>query len=113
VAEKPNTLTRKSGDLPKEGDQRLLANQHAVLKPGNLINLPDAGQISVLEVEWNPWNLSDLHRDCGMKLLANDSLDVRQLNAKRMVFPDDRQPGARQPNARQPDAREPDAGQPD
>jgi hypothetical protein len=33
---KPDALTRRSGDLPKEGDERLLANQQAVLKPQNL-----------------------------------------------------------------------------
>jgi len=33
---KPDALTRRSGDLPKEGDERLLANQQMVLKPHNL-----------------------------------------------------------------------------
>jgi len=36
---KPDALTRRSGDLPKKGDKRLLANQHAVLKPQNLSDL--------------------------------------------------------------------------
>ena len=30
---KPNALTRPSGDLPKEGDKRLLDMQKAILKP--------------------------------------------------------------------------------
>ena len=33
---KPDALTRRSGDLPTEGDERLVANQQAVLKPWNL-----------------------------------------------------------------------------
>jgi len=36
---KPDALTRRSGDLPKEGDERLLANQQAVLKPHNVTGL--------------------------------------------------------------------------
>jgi len=54
---KPDSLTWRSGDLPKEGDERLLANQYAILKP---------------------LNLSDLHQDRGMKLLANDFPDAEQ-----------------------------------
>ena len=62
-------MTRRSGDLPKKGDERLLANQHAVLKPQNL---------------------SDLHRDGRMdtvdslQLLANDVMDAGQLNAGQL-----------------------------
>jgi len=33
---KPDALTRRSGDLPMEGDERLVANQQAVLKPWTL-----------------------------------------------------------------------------
>lgn len=33
---KLDALTRRTGDLPKEGDDRLLANQQALLKPQNL-----------------------------------------------------------------------------
>jgi len=43
---KPDVLTRRSGDLPKEGDERLLTNRHAVLKPQNLIDLPKAGAVN-------------------------------------------------------------------
>jgi len=42
---KPDALTRRSGDLPEEGDKRLLTNRHAVLKPQNLIDLPKAGAV--------------------------------------------------------------------
>ena len=38
VGGKPDALTRRSGDLPEEGDERLLENQQAVLK---LQNLPE------------------------------------------------------------------------
>jgi len=92
---KPDALTRRSGDLPKEGDERLLANQHAVLKPQNL---------------------SDLHRDGrmdavnSMQLLADDVPDARQPDAGP---PDGGQPDAGQPHAGQPDAGQPDTGQPD
>ena len=36
---KPDALTWRSGDLPKEGDETLLANQQAVLKPHNVTGL--------------------------------------------------------------------------
>jgi len=39
VGGKLDALTRKSGDLPKEGDEQLLANQQAVLKPHNVTDL--------------------------------------------------------------------------
>jgi len=39
VGRKLDALTRKSGDLPKEGDEQLLANQQAVLKPHNVTDL--------------------------------------------------------------------------
>jgi len=95
---KPDALTRRSGDLPKEGDERLLANQHAVLKPQNL---------------------SDLHRDGrtdavnNVQLLANDVPDAGQPDAGQ---PDTGQPDAGQPEAGQPDEQRmdvPNAGQPD
>jgi len=63
---KNDALIRRSGDLPKEGDERLLDNQHAVLIPQNL---------------------SDLHQDHGMKLLANDFPDAEQPDARRMDIP--------------------------
>ena len=103
---KPDALTRRSGDLPTEGDERLLANQHAVLKPQNL---------------------SDLHRDGRMdavdslQLLANDVPDARQLDAGqpdagRMDVPGAERIDAGQPDAGQldvPGAERIDAGQPD
>jgi len=36
---KPDALTRRSGNLPKVRDERLLANQQAVLKPHNVTDL--------------------------------------------------------------------------
>jgi hypothetical protein len=33
---KPDALTRRSGDLPQGGDERLIEQQKAVLKPQNL-----------------------------------------------------------------------------
>ena len=36
---KPDALTRRSGDLPKEGDERLLHQSQTVLKPHNLMVL--------------------------------------------------------------------------
>ena len=41
AGEKPDALTRRSGDLPKEGDQRLLELQKSVLKPHNLQLMAD------------------------------------------------------------------------
>ena len=101
---KPDALTRRSGDLPKEGDERLLANQHAVLKPQNLSDLRiDAGQPDALDVVNS------------LSLMANDAPGAGQPDARQ---PDARQPDAKQPDAGQPDARQPDveqldAGQPD
>jgi len=83
------------------GDERLLANQHAILKPQNL---------------------SDLHRDGGMKLLANNFPDAGQLDTGWMDIPGDEQidvPDVGQLDAGRmdlPDAEwidVPDAGQPD
>jgi len=39
---KPDSLTRRSGDLPKEGDKRLTENFHAVIKPHQILRF-DAG----------------------------------------------------------------------
>lgn len=33
---KPDALTRQSGDIPKEGDERLAHQQQLILKPHNL-----------------------------------------------------------------------------
>ena len=91
-------MTWRSGDLPKEGDERLLANQHAILKPQNL---------------------SDLHRDRGMELLANDFPDAGRIDipgAERIDLPDAGQQNTRQKDVpgteriNVPDARQPDAG---
>jgi len=68
-------LTRRSGDLPKEGDERLLTNRHAVLKPQNLIDLPDAGWPDAPDVI-----------NC-LSLMANDASDARQPDAGGMDVP--------------------------
>jgi len=103
---KPDALTRRSGDFPKEGDERLLTNRHAVLKPQNLIDPPNAGwidvpdaghgridvsdtrRIGVSDVAWNPGNLSDSRIDArrpdgldavnSLSLMANDAPDAVQ-----------------------------------
>ena len=36
ASRKPNALTRRSGDLPKEGDEWLLYQSQTIIKPGNL-----------------------------------------------------------------------------
>ena len=36
---KPDALTRRSGDLPKEGDERLEHNEQVLLKPQNILQL--------------------------------------------------------------------------
>jgi transposase InsO family protein len=58
---KPDALTRRSVDIPKEGDERLLANQHAVLKPRNLTDLDDTTAPDVLDAV------------AAIQLMANDS----------------------------------------
>ena len=73
-------MTRRSGDLPKEGDERLLTNRHAVLKPQNLIDL--------LYTRW-PDALNVVN---SLSLMANDAPDTGQ------------------PDTGQLDAGQPDAG---
>ena len=58
---KPDILTRRSGDFPKEGDkhdERTRFQYQAVLRPQNLTDLPDAaltlacGWVEVDNVQW-------------------------------------------------------------
>ena len=91
---KPDALTRRSGYLPKEGDERLLTNRHAVLKPRNLSDLPDSRPIGPSGVERNPSESSDLRIDGGridgldvvesLSLMANDATDIRQPDAGQL-----------------------------
>jgi len=67
---KPDALTQRSGDLPKERDERLLANRHAVLKPQNLSDLHRDGQMDAVN---------------SLQLLANDVLDARQPDAGQIA----------------------------
>ena len=56
---KPDALTRRSGDLPKEGDKRLLDMQKAILKPENFKlltvsprqHLPEILSVSTMNLE--------------------------------------------------------------
>jgi len=91
---KPDALTRISGDLPEEGDERLLTNRHAVLKPQNLIELPNTGhgRIDVSDAGWNAGRPDARHVVNGLSLMAYDSPDAAT-------------------DAGQPDARQ--AGQPE
>ena len=88
---KPDTLTWRSGDLPTEGDERLLANQYAVLKPQNLLDLHWVVRMDAVD---------------SLQLLANDIPDAGQLDAG--------QPDAGRMDvlgAKRIDAGQPDAGQ--
>jgi len=86
---KPDALTWRSGDLPEEGDERLLTNRHAVLKPQNLIDLPNAGhgRIDVSDAGRNARRPDALDAVNGLSLMANDAPDAA---------PDTRQPHAGQ-----------------
>jgi len=53
-------LTRRSGDLPKEGDQRLTENFHAVIKPLQILRL-EAGHGLGLGLEKRGAGLEDGH----------------------------------------------------
>jgi len=99
---KPDALTRRLGDLSKEGDERRLTNRHAVLKPRNLIDLPDSGRISLSDVDRNPSESSDLRIDGG----RIDGLDV--VESLSLIAND--VPDVRQPDTGQLDAGRPDAG---
>jgi len=64
---KPDALTRRSGDLSMEGDERLVANQQAVLKPWNLSSVTTSsnsanGLLQILADNMNedPENAEDL-----------------------------------------------------
>jgi len=107
AGEKPDALTRRSGDLPKEGDKRLLTNRYAVLKPRNLIDIPNVGRINVLDDTGGP-DMLDVVKS--LRLMANDVADARQPDDGRIDVPVARQPDAGQPDAGQPDAGQPDAG---
>jgi len=103
-------LTQRSGYLPKEGDERLLTNQHAVLKPQNLIDVPEVGRINIFDDSGVPDALDVIK---SLRLMANDVADARQPDDGRIDIPVAGQADAGQPDAGQPDAGQPDAGQPD
>jgi len=105
---KPDALTRRSGDLPKEGDERLITNRHAVLKPWNLIDILEAVRIDVRWIKVPDVRRINVLDDAGQP----DALDVvksLRLMANDVAY-------ARQPADGQidvPVAEPPDAGQPD
>ena len=51
---KPDALTRRSGDLPKEGDKRLAHDEQVLLKPGNILQLEIGSGEDALVVELRP-----------------------------------------------------------
>jgi hypothetical protein len=67
---KPDALTQRSEDLPEEGDERLLTNQHAVLKPRNL---PDSQNAL-------PRTVSTTSIMSGIQLMANDLPEARRIS---------------------------------
>ena len=48
---KPDALTRRSQDLPEEGDERLLQQSQVVIKRENLVNFPEKYLAEVAERE--------------------------------------------------------------
>jgi len=93
---KPDALTQRSGDLPEEGDERLLTNWHAVLKPQNLIDLPNTGHgwIDVFDAGRNAGWPDALDVVNGLSLMANDVpdavLDAGQPDAGQAGQPENR-----------------------
>ena len=51
---KPDALTRRSGNLPKEGDERTAFQRQVVLKPHNLIDTPGALTLACGQVAEEP-----------------------------------------------------------
>ena len=51
---KPDALTRRSGDLPKQGDKCIAFQYQVVLKPHNLINILDALTLTYGQVAGEP-----------------------------------------------------------
>ena len=51
---KPDALTRRSWDLPKEGDERIAFQRQVVLKPYNLIDIPRALTLACGQVVGEP-----------------------------------------------------------
>jgi len=112
---KPDALTRRSGDLPKEGDERLLTNRHGVLKPRNLIDVPEAIRMDVGRIKVPDVRQINILDDAGqpdaldivksLRLMANDVADARQPADGRIDVP-----VAEPPDTGQPDAGQPDAG---
>lgn len=69
---KPHALTRRSGDLPGEGDERLTQQQQVLLKPANL-HLPHRNhdprppiQLSATKIEYESTLLSQVKLPCPM-----------------------------------------------
>jgi hypothetical protein len=71
---KPDTPTHRSGDLPEGGDECLVEQQKAVLKPHNL---PDELQISAIYSPSNTW--LPLNRELA-KATANDTFAQKILS---------------------------------
>ena len=51
---KPDAMTRRSGDFPKEGDERLAHNEQVLLKPGNILRLEIGTGKEALVVDLKP-----------------------------------------------------------
>ena len=51
---KPDALTRRSGDLPREGDERLAHNEQVLLKPGNILPLEIGSGKDALVIDLRP-----------------------------------------------------------
>ena len=73
-------MTRRSGDLSKEGDERLVTNWHAILKPQNLIDLLNAGWNGVSDAIQNPLELLNLQIDAGWISVSNVTWNPSELS---------------------------------
>ena len=95
---KPDALTRRSGDLPKEGDQRLAELQRAVLKPQNLpeqpLHLmadtpPVPGRITLTQLFKDGYEADPFPRQV-IKMLADGTRQCKQISLADCTVASDR-----------------------
>jgi hypothetical protein len=81
---KPDALTRRSGDLPKVGDDCSLENQTTIIKPENILQLsamatPILASPTLAQLFTNGYN-KDLFPNKILKLIRNGAKHCREIS---------------------------------